>query len=84
MKIEQPGCRGFVAGDVVIFECNLGMKKKIPCLSCGRLAQFSCDFELKGKKQGQKCGRPLCRGCAEGGMGRYLCGPHARIEMKNK
>jgi len=66
---------------LTFFEC--GERVEACASGCGRRYVATCAFELKGKKQGQKCGRKLCDKCAHRrsvkGAEIALCGPHDRL-----
>jgi len=79
-RIEGDGWSGFV--------CTRGGSQKQRC-SCGRVADYLCDFPLRGKKEGQTCDKPLCVKCAklikmtaQGGI--HYCPAHQRMAEKEK
>ena len=58
------------------------------CTACqAKPAEITCQFELRGAKVGQLCGKQLCGKCAEsapggGGMTEFrilVCRPHAAL-----
>lgn len=60
----MPCKRTQLSDDVFMFECT--RRSDLPdCDVCqvGR-AEHACAFPLRGKKEGQVCGRPLCKNCA--------------------
>lgn len=63
-----------------VFIC--GGHSRRPCVECGRQTVGACGFELRGRRQGDTCGRALCDECAAqtGGM----CVPHAIGAAKTK
>jgi hypothetical protein len=65
-------------GDLTVFECG----KPVPrCAepACGERATEPCQFELRGKRAGERCGRLLCPRCAHRCGSVVLCGPHSRV-----
>ena len=67
-------CKPFQVGEVSGFVCRRG--ERIDCVACGGRATEECQFKLKGRKEGQICGRPLCSTCVSDG----LCPAHARLK----
>jgi hypothetical protein len=55
-----------------------------PCSACGGRRDTHdhltfCEFELRGIKAGQACGKPLCRGCVVKVGRQVLCPAHAKF-----
>lgn len=66
--------------DVTMFFCR-DKQNKSGCStsSCNRSATTACTHKLHGKKEGQRCGLPLCTEC---GGSSSVCPPHQRMERK--
>jgi len=82
------GCKGFGNKDAVIFVCDRTPKRTEACQSCGWSTTKSCDFPLKGAKEGQTCDRWVCDNCSTEmeveGETVLLCPVHARIVKKRQ
>ena len=85
--VKDGGCEGFAAGDMMIFQCSRGSQTSRRCDSCSQVASVTCDFPLRGSREGQTCGRPLCSSCSQATDGKHFCRPHAslyREEMRGR
>lgn len=68
--------------DVGAFICSRRPKAGCQEVNCHDLHVECCDVPLEGRKQGELCGRRLCRKHALKQLG--LCGPHARARLKER
>jgi hypothetical protein len=69
--------------DIGLFLC--GRRPTAGCQEpgCTRPEVGTCQFELKGRKDGQRCGRRMCRTHVNhDAAGRPICGSHARFVVK--
>ena len=56
------GCKRFTDPDgAVVFMCTRGRGQQAATrCSCGRVAEYLCDFPLRGEKAGRTCDKPIC------------------------
>jgi hypothetical protein len=74
------GCERLSGDGFDIFICA-NAKPRDPCTvpGCTGGAVIACQFELQGRKLGQRCGRRLCESCAQIVYGSLYCEAHARL-----
>ncbi len=71
------GCERYDAPGVTLFVC--GRESRVSC-SCGHATSARCGYALRGRLEGQTCGRPICVSCSAFVDSRDMCLVHARLK----